>query len=176
MERGNFGDKRDQKVHRSADGRKVVQTNKRVHLLAVALEQDLDHDEPHGLEHDSAELEEEARKREGDLAEASKSDAEDDKQHVDQPRLRRLLDTPHPGGQQHGHGRGGLEHLDKGDAEVEVDHVAADETAAEEEADRDDGAQVKAARHLDVLAAIQEGGRPSENLGGDGCKDEMPTC
>lgn len=176
MEGAELNEQRNDEVHRCTDGGKVVQTNERVHLLAVALEQDLDHDEPHGLEHDSAELEEETGEREGDLAEAGKSDTKDDEKNVNQPRLRRLLDAPGPGGQQDGYGRGGLEHLDEGDAEVEVHHVAADETAAEEKADGDDGAQVEAARHLDVLAAIEEGGCPGENLGGDGREDEMPTC
>lgn len=76
-EGGDLSDQRNQKIHGSADGRKVVQTNERVHLLAVALKQNLDHDEAHGLEHDSTELVEETLERESDLAEAGKSDTKD---------------------------------------------------------------------------------------------------
>ncbi len=57
-----------------------------------------------------------------------------------------------------------LEHLDEGHAEVEVRQVAADQAEAEAQADGHDGAQIDASRHLDRLAAVEEGGVAGQQL------------
>ncbi len=66
-----------------------------------------------------------------------------------------------------------LEHLDEGNAEVEVGQVAADQAQAKEEADRDNGAEVDAARHLDRLPTIKERRVAGEELCHDGRKSQM---
>ena len=66
-----------------------------------------------------------------------------------------------------------LEHLDEGNAEVEVGEVTADQAQAEEEADRHDGAEVNTARHLDRLAAIEQSGVPGEQLCHDGREGQV---
>ena len=176
VELGRLARDGDEDVHDGAHGGVVVEADERVHALAVVRQQDLDHDEAHGLKHDPAELEQEAGPAEVDLAEAGQGDAADDEQDVEQLLDRRVLDAPGPGDRQHGHGRGGLEHLDEGDAEVEVDHVAAHEAGAVEQADGQDGAQVEPARHLDVLAPVEQGGGARQDLGRGGGEDEVPAC
>jgi hypothetical protein len=166
----------DDDVHDGADGGVVVEANERVHFLGVARQQDLDHDEAHGLEDDAADLEQEAGHAEVDLAEAGEGHAADDEQDVEEALERGLLDAPGPRGQEDGHGGGGLEHLDEGDAQIEIDHVAAHQAGAVQQADGHNGAQVGAPRHLDVLAAVEELGRPRQDLGRDGSEDEVPTC
>jgi len=69
-----------------------------------------------------------------------------------------------------------LEHLDERDAQVQVGHVAAHQTQAEGKADRNNGSQVDATRHLDLLAPIQKGGGARQDLGHDGREGEMPCC
>ena len=66
-----------------------------------------------------------------------------------------------------------LEHLNEGDAEVQIGEVTADQAQAEEEADWDDGAQVDAPRHLDRFPAIEQCRVPSEKLCHDGRKGQV---
>ena len=66
-----------------------------------------------------------------------------------------------------------LEHLNEGDTEVQICQVAADQAEREEEADRDNSAQVDAASHLNSLATVEERGVPGEDLGHDCSKGEM---
>ena len=144
--------------------------------MAVAREQDLNHDDAHGLEHDAADLEEEAGEAEVDLPHASDGHAGHDAEDGEHAAEIGVLDAPCPGDKQHGDGRGGLEHLDEGDAQVQIGQVAADETSAVEQSDRYDGAQVQAARHLHLVSAIEQAGGPRQDLRGDRREDEMPTC
>ncbi len=55
-----------------------------------------------------------------------------------------------------------LEHLDVGDAEIEVGGVAEDEASAEKKADGEDGADKHVLCEVDVLRAIEEARRPLE--------------
>ena len=48
-----------------------------------------------------------------------------------------------------------LDHLNKGDTEVEIGQVSTDQTQAEEYTNRNDGAQVDAPSHLNRLPAIE---------------------
>lgn len=71
---------------------------------------------------------------------------------------------------------GYLEHLDEGNTQIEIGLVATDQTEGEEEADGDDGAEVDAAGHLDLLATIEQAGGPGEDLGHERGKGQMPCC
>jgi hypothetical protein len=176
VEAVGFGADGNDDVHDGADGRVVVQAHQRVHLLGIAGQQHLDHDEAHSLEHDPADLEQKAGQAEVDLAEAGESHARDDKQDIEEALERGLLNAPGPAAQQHGHGCGGLEHLDEGHTQVQIDHVAADKTGAIQQTDRHNSAQVGAPRHLDILAPVEELGRPRQDLGRNGREDKMPAC
>ena len=55
-----------------------------------------------------------------------------------------------------------LEHLDVGDAEIEVGGVAKDEASAEKKADGEDGTDEHVLCEVDVLRAIEEARRPLE--------------
>ena len=59
-----------------------------------------------------------------------------------------------------------FEHLDKGNIQVEVDDVAADETTAVENADGNDHADVGSAVHADFLATVEHGGGSGKKLSG----------
>ena len=144
--------------------------------MAVPREQDLDHDKAHSFEDDAAHLVEKARQAEGDLAEAGERDTKNDNHDVEPPLQRGVLNAPGPADEEDGDRGRRLEHLDEGDAEVQVHHVAAHQAGAVEQADGHNGAQVDAARHLDILAPIKECSRPRQDLGGQGREDEMPTC
>lgn len=69
-----------------------------------------------------------------------------------------------------------FEHLNKGNIQVEVDDVAADETTAVKNADGDDHADVGSAVHTHSLATVEHGGGSGEKLSSKGCEDEMPCC
>lgn len=69
-----------------------------------------------------------------------------------------------------------LEHLDKGDAEVEVCQVTADERQGEHEANGDNGAQVDPAGHGDLFPRVEHGGEAGHELGHEGGEAEMPCC
>ena len=69
-----------------------------------------------------------------------------------------------------------LEHLDKGDTEVEVGLVTADQAQTEEETDGDNGAEVDASVHGHLLARVEDGGEAGQDLRHDGRKDEVPCC
>lgn len=69
-----------------------------------------------------------------------------------------------------------FEHLNKGNIQVEVDDVAADETTAVKNADGDNHADVGSAVHAHSLATVEHGGGSGEKLSSKGCEDEMPCC
>ena len=66
-----------------------------------------------------------------------------------------------------------LEHLDEGNAEIEVGEVAADQAQAEEEADRDNRAKIDLASHLNRLPAIEQCSVPSKDLGHNSREDQV---
>jgi hypothetical protein len=65
-----------------------------------------------------------------------------------------------------------LEHLNESNTEIQICEVAADQTQAVEEANRDNGAEINPASHLDGLPAIKESGVSSEDLGHD-CREDQ---
>lgn len=144
----------DDEVHGGADGGEEVERHERVHPVLGRAEQALDQGEAEGLEDDAQQLEDEADQDEFYLADGRDDDADHNHGHVEERPEARLGDAHGPARQQHGDRGGGLEHLDEGDAQVQVRQVAEDEARAEQEADGHDGAQVDLARHLDRLAAI----------------------
>lgn len=69
-----------------------------------------------------------------------------------------------------------LQHLDEGNAQIQISHVTADQTQTEHQADGDDSAEVDTARHLDRLAAVEEVGGAGQDLGHDSRKGQVPCC
>jgi hypothetical protein len=69
-----------------------------------------------------------------------------------------------------------LEHLDEGDGQVDVGHVAEHETQTEEDADGDNGAEIDASSHGHLLPRVQHGCEAGQQLGHDGGEDQMPCC
>lgn len=62
-------------VHKRTDRREIVQRYERIHLELVRRQQSLHHDEPNGLEHDSADLKQHADDDEIDFAETGDHNA-----------------------------------------------------------------------------------------------------
>lgn len=175
LERRELGKQRHEEVHGRAHGRVVVQANQRVHFHVVPAQQHLYHDQPHGLEHHSPRLEHEAHPREAYLPGARDRNPHRDAQDVQDVLGGRAGDAPDVRDDEDGDGPAGLEHLDEGDVEVEVDEVAADERGRVEDADGDDGAEVGARGHLYAVAAVEEGGGAGEELGREGREGEVPA-
>jgi hypothetical protein len=69
-----------------------------------------------------------------------------------------------------------LEHLNKSHTQVQVGLVTADQTHAEEDANRDNGSQIDTAVHGHLLSRVKDGGEASEDLGHDSREDQMPCC
>lgn len=67
-----------------------------------------------------------------------------------------------------------LEHLDKSNTQVQVCFVSTNQAQTEEDADRDNRAEVYAARHRHLLPRVEYGGETRKELGHDGSEDEMP--
>jgi hypothetical protein len=168
---GNLPDQGNNSVHDSADRSEVVDRDKRVHLEVGGAKQTLDHGKTESLEDDTTNLVQDSDQDEVNLANGGNDDTDDDGRDVEELLQVGLGDTKKPAGDKHSDGRGGLEHLDEGDREVEVRQVAADERQREEEANGDNSAQVDAAGHLDVLAAIKQRGEASHELCHNGRED-----
>lgn len=153
---GDFPDQSNAEVHDRADRRKVVQRDQRVHLVLGRAKQTLHHGKADGLEDDSSDLEHESDHDELDLANRSDDHTNDNRGDVEEHLQVGLRHSHAPAAKKDGNGRGSLEHLDEGDAQVEVGQVATDQAQTEEETDGDDGPQVDPPRHLDRLAPIEE--------------------
>jgi hypothetical protein len=67
-----------------------------------------------------------------------------------------------------------FEHLDEGDRKIEVCLVGADKGETKENADGDNGVEVRSSVHRDGLEAIKEICRPGEDLSHYRGKNEMP--
>lgn len=67
-----------------------------------------------------------------------------------------------------------LEHLNEGNTQIQVSHIAADQAQTEEETDGDDSAQVDTAGHLHGFPAIEKGGGPGEELGHERREGQVP--
>ncbi len=68
-----------------------------------------------------------------------------------------------------------LEHLDEGDAEVEVCQIAKHQTPTERRTDGEDGAEEDPARHFDRLPAVEDRRAPSQHLGHECRKGHVPA-
>lgn len=110
-----------------------------------------------------------------DLADRGESDACNDPKHVEEGRQVGLGDFPCPRREQHGYGRGGLEHLDERHREVQVDDIGADEGARVKDTDGKDRSAVDTGGKGEFFARIEEGRRSSENLRCNGSEDKVPA-
>lgn len=160
----NLPDQGNNSVHDSADRSEVVDRDKRVHLEVSGAEQTLDHGKTESLEDDTSNLVQDSDQHEVNLANGGNDDTDNNGRDVEELLQVGLGDTEEPAGDEHSDGRGSLKHLDEGNREVQVRQVAADKREREEEANGDNGAQVDAAGHLDVLAAIKQRGEASHEL------------
>ncbi|PON76969.1 hypothetical protein TorRG33x02_241540 [Trema orientale] len=134
-------------------------------------EQDLDHDEPRGLEGHGAELEEDTPGVESGLAVGGHGDAEGDREHVDHGvGLEGLLLEDDADGV-NGDGHEGLEHLDEGDGEVDVGGVGEPEGERVEGPDGDDGGEVEVAGHGDRLDDLEDADEEEGEGGAEGHVD-----
>lgn len=186
---GNFPEERNHEVHDSADRGEVVEGNQGVHLKLSGAQETLDHGQPKGLEADTTDLVNDTNPDELDLTNRGDDDTNNYDGHIEEDLQVGLRHTKGPAGDQNSNRGGGLvklahiptqpvlltnlEHLDKGDTEVEVGKVAADQAQAEEEANRDNRAKINTASHLDSLPPVKISGVAGENLGHDGRKAQV---
>ena len=105
---GHLEEQGDDAVHGGANRREVVERDEGIHLELGAGEQALHHDEPDGLEHDAAALEEEADHDELDLADGGDDHADHDERDVPERLERGLRHAHDPGGDEDGDGHGSL--------------------------------------------------------------------
>lgn len=176
LSHGDLGDlpnQRNHTVHDSADGGEVVERNQRVHLEVSGAQESLDHGKSESLKDDTRDLVQDTNNDEVDFAHRRNDDSDDNGGDVEELLQVWRGHTQSPAGNQDGDGSGGLEHLNKGNGEVEVGQVAADQTQAEEDTDWDDGSQVDAAGHLDGLSAIEKSRPAGQDLGNDGGKGKV---
>lgn len=173
---GEFQEQSNDTVHDGTDGGEVVQRNHGVHLKVGGAKQTLYHDQTGGLENDTTELEQETDHVELDLTEGGNDHTDHDDGDVGQDLHVGRSHAHTPGCEENSHRGGGLEHLDKGNAQVEVGHVTANQAQTEHYTDRDDSAEVDTAGHLDLLAAIEDSSGASEDLGHDSSERQMPCC
>ena len=69
-----------------------------------------------------------------------------------------------------------LDHLDESHTQVQVRLVTANQAQAEEEADGDNGSEVYASGHGDLLSRVEDGGEAGKDLGHARSEDQMPCC
>lgn len=170
---GKFPEQSNDKVHDCADWCKVVQRDQGVHLVLCRAQQPLYHGKTDGLEYDTRDLEQKADHDELDFANGCDHHSNNNRGDVQEHSEVRLRYSHAPAAEQDGDGCGGLEHLDEGDAQVQVSQVAADQAQAEKQTDRDDGPQVHPARHLHGLAPIEESSVAGQQLCHDGRESQV---
>lgn len=171
---GEFQEQSNGTVHDSTNGGEVVQRDHGVHLEIGGAEQTLHHDQTGGLENDTTNLEQETDHVELDLTEGGNDHTNHNDGDVGQNLHVGRGHTHTPGCEENSHGGCGLEHLDEGNAEVEVGHVTANQAQTEHYTDRDDSAEVDTAGHLDLLTAVEDSSGASEDLGHDGSEGQVP--
>jgi hypothetical protein len=128
------------------------------------------HDQSDGLEHDSTTLEDESDHDKFDFTKGCENDTNDDEGYVEEHLEVGLGYTKTPAGKEDRNRGGGLvvvsiarswnrstdlEHLDKGNTEVKVGQVTADQAQTEEETNGDNGSEVDSTSHLDRLSSIE---------------------
>lgn len=170
---GDLPEQSNEAVHGSANGSKVVEGNKGVHLEVSRAQKALDHGQTKSLKQNTSHLEEEADENKVNFAKRSDNDADDNGGNVEELLEVGARDAEAPASEQDSDGGGGLEHLNKGNRQVEVGQVAANQAQTEEEANGDDSAEIDSAGHLDLLATIEDSGPTGEGLGDDGGKDQV---
>lgn len=69
-----------------------------------------------------------------------------------------------------------LEHLNECYAQIQICHVPTNQAQAEKEANGDNGTQVNASCHLHLLATVQQGRSPRQDLSHDRGECQMPCC
>ena len=165
---GQLGKKQNDTVDDGARRGVVVERDERVHLEVGAAEQALNHDQTDSLEDDTSALEEESNHDELDLAHGCDDDTNDDKGDVSKRLQVDRRDTETPSSEEDSDRHGSLEevsncssvlapgptyleHLDKGNTQVEICLVTADQAHAEEDADGDNGSQVYTSSHGHLL-------------------------
>lgn len=109
-----------------ADRRKVIEGDERVHL-ELSREQSLDHDKSGRLEKDANHLVNDADDNKLDLANRSNDNTHDYDADIAENFQTRICQFEHPSGEQDRNGSTSLEHLDEGNTQVEVGHVAANQ-------------------------------------------------
>ena len=150
MHGGHFDDERCDTIHDGADGCKVVQGHKRIHLELCGAEEALNKRQPNGLKDDTTSLVEESRQNKGDFTIGRNHDTNDDEGNIAEGFHAWRRNSKRPCRQKHGNwcsgledvndtdcvcfGKVYLEHLNKRNTEVKIGFVAADQTETEEEA------------------------------------------
>jgi hypothetical protein len=167
----NLPDQSNNTVHDSTDRGEVVHGYQGVHLEVSRAEQALDHGKSKCLKDDTTNLVQDSDEDKVNLANRGDDDTDDDGRDIEKLLEVGLGDTEQPAGDEDGNGSGGLEHLDECDRKVKVCQVAADQGQAEEKTNGDDSAEIDATSHLDLLAAIKQGGEVSHKLCHDGRED-----
>lgn len=163
-----------EEVHDGTDGCIVVQSHERIHAHLVGTQHNLHHDQPNRLENDTPPLIQKPNPRKLNLAKTREPNAQDNDQDVEEGPQIRIGDAPDPGHDEDDDGAGGLEHLDKGHGEVQVDDVGADQGARVEDADGQDGAHVDAAVEAEGVSRVEERRGAGEELGREGGEEEVP--
>lgn len=167
---GNFPEKGNNTVHEGTDRSEVVDGNERVHLEISRAQETLNHGETKGLEDNTGDLVQDTDQNEVNLANGSNDDTDNDGGNVEELLEVGLVDAESPAGDEDSDGGGGLEHLDESNREVQVGQVSANQTQTEEQTDGNDSSEIDAAGHLDILAAIKQGGETGHQLGHDSRK------
>lgn len=124
-------------------GCNIVQGSNRIQGDPFGCEEDLNHDQPGGLEGDGAELEDDAPGVETGFAVSGDGDAEGDGEHVEHGVVFVGFFSEEDADGVDGDGHEGLEHLDEGDGEVDVGGVGEPEGEGVEGADGEDGGEVE---------------------------------
>lgn len=105
------------------------------------------------------------------LSHGSQSHTGNNPQNVEEGCQVGLGNAPCPRGEENCDGRRGLEHLDKGDREVEVDDIGANERAGVKDTNGEDCSSVEARSQGQLLAGVEERRGSSEDLGSNGSKN-----
>jgi hypothetical protein len=198
---GDFPGQGHHEVHGGAHRSEVVNRDQGVHLELGRAQKALDHGKTESLAGDTDKLVNDTNPDKLDLADRGNDNTNDNGGNIEEDLQVRLRHTKNPAGNENSDGSGSLvkvsktqecsgwdhrwvskrestdlEHLDESDAEVQIGEVAADQAQAVEETDRNNGAEVDPASHLDGLPAIQECGIPSKDLGYDSREDQVVGC
>lgn len=159
VQTGHLDEEGKRAVGDGARGRVVVEGHDGVHLVIRVAQDALHHDQAERLEDDASNLDytmqvrmgvnsgtgggpsltNEADEIELELSKGSDDDTNDDEQNVTEDLEIGRRHSERPGDEKGDDRVGGLEHLDEGDAQVDVGQVSANQTQAEHDTDGEDG-------------------------------------